>query len=93
MAKSKRRARRETKSSGPERIVPFANYATRVLAQAKPATATASPSLVPSVDRSVSEEQVRRHAYLNWEAAGRPPGDGVNFWLVAEHDLLQRLAP
>jgi hypothetical protein len=26
-------------------------------------------------------------AYLKWEAAGKPPGDGVNFWLQAEREL------
>jgi hypothetical protein len=35
-------------------------------------------------------DEVRRHAYLKWEAAGKPPGDGINFWLDAEQELLQR---
>jgi len=32
----------------------------------------------------MSEEQLRELAYLRWEQAGRPPGDGVQFWLQAE---------
>jgi hypothetical protein len=34
-----------------------------------------------------SEEVVRLNAYLNWVAARRPEGDGVNFWLEAEKQL------
>ena len=34
------------------------------------------------------EEQTRELAYLNWEQAGYPQGDGVNFWLEAEQAVL-----
>jgi hypothetical protein len=37
---------------------------------------------------ATGEEQVRLHAYLKWEAAGKPPGDGALFWLEAERELL-----
>jgi len=37
---------------------------------------------------SVSEEDIRHCAYQKWENAGRPPGDGVQFWLEAEHELV-----
>lgn len=30
---------------------------------------------------------IRELAYLKWEAAGRPPGDGVNFWVEAETEV------
>ena len=33
------------------------------------------------------EEKIRELAYLKWERAGYPPGDGVNFWLEAEAEL------
>jgi hypothetical protein len=36
-----------------------------------------------------SQEVVRVHAYQKWEAAGKPNGDGVNFWLEAEQEVLQ----
>lgn len=34
-----------------------------------------------------SEDQVRERAYILWEEAGRPDGDGVEFWLRAETEL------
>ncbi len=35
----------------------------------------------------VGDDAVREEAYRRWEQAGRPPGDGVQFWLEAERDL------
>jgi hypothetical protein len=44
-------------------------------------------------DRKMSfDEALRLDAYLKWEAAGKPVGDGVDFWLKAESDLRQVLA-
>ena len=40
--------------------------------------------------QQASADEVRRRAYLLWEAAGQPPGDGVQFWLEAEQQLLRR---
>jgi hypothetical protein len=37
----------------------------------------------------MEEACVRLRAYQKWEAAGKPDGDGVNFWLEAERELLQ----
>ena len=31
---------------------------------------------------------IRARAYEKWEAAGRPSGDGVQYWLQAEAELL-----
>jgi hypothetical protein len=36
---------------------------------------------------AVTAEQIRIRAYLRWEAADKPPGDGVRFWLEAEREL------
>lgn len=33
------------------------------------------------------EDRIRELAYLKWEAAGCPPGDGVNFWCEAEAEI------
>jgi hypothetical protein len=33
------------------------------------------------------EDQVRARAYALWEQAGRPEGDGLQFWLEAEQEL------
>ena len=40
-------------------------------------------------DKPASEEAIRIGAYLRWDAAGRPGGDGVHFWLEAEQGLRQ----
>jgi hypothetical protein len=34
-------------------------------------------------------EAIRLRACFLWEAAGRPAGDGVDFWLRAEQQLRQ----
>jgi hypothetical protein len=34
-----------------------------------------------------AEEEVRKSAYLLWEAAGCTTSDGVNFWCEAEKQL------
>jgi hypothetical protein len=36
----------------------------------------------------IDKEWVRHLAYAKWEAAGRPSGDGVRFWVEAEQELL-----
>lgn len=58
---------------------------------AKPTEKEAGPSssLMP-VHQHPSWEEIRLHAYQNWEAAGKPSGDGVNFWLAAEQALLEK---
>ena len=42
----------------------------------------------PSVAARVRERAIRELAYAKWEAAGRPAGDGVQFWLEAERELM-----
>jgi len=37
----------------------------------------------------VSDEDIRLCAYQKWEAAGKPAGDGVQFWLEAEQELVE----
>jgi len=34
-------------------------------------------------------EKIRLCAYQRWEAAGKPSGDGVRFWLEAEQELAE----
>lgn len=34
-----------------------------------------------------SEEDVRTRAYYLWEAAGRPEGDGTDFWYQAQNEI------
>ncbi len=45
---------------------------------------------VPAAHHRPSEDAIRTLAYSKWEAAGRPPGDGVQFWLAAEQELAAR---
>lgn len=35
----------------------------------------------------VSVEDIRLTAYQKWEAAGKPNGDGIKFWVEAEREL------
>jgi hypothetical protein len=57
-----------------------------------PAAIGAHP--IPAADGARKEarvpvETIRARAYAKWEAAGRPAGDGVAFWLDAERELSQ----
>ena len=36
------------------------------------------------------QDAIRQRAYLKWLAAGMPAGDGINFWLEAEKEILPR---
>jgi len=63
-------------------------------APAKPTSelqAAVAPGPSSPVERGkpLSEEAVRLRAYLKWQGAGKPGGDGVRFWLEAEQELLQ----
>ncbi len=40
--------------------------------------------------RAPAAEEIRVRAYLRWEAAGRPPGDGSNFWVEAEQEMTRK---
>lgn len=53
-------------------------------------TIPSGPAIPPHHCPTALEEAIRYRAYLRWEAAGMPDGDGVNFWLQAENELLQQ---
>jgi hypothetical protein len=38
--------------------------------------------------RSFTMEDIRFCAYRKWERAGKPAGNGVQFWLEAEQELV-----
>lgn len=42
-----------------------------------------------SEDRSVTLDAIRLRAHQKWEAAGKPEGDCLKFWLEAERKLLE----
>lgn len=63
----------------------------RSLAPARPLPSMAAvawqPEAATPTTRAVTDDEVRTAAYHRWEAAGRPHGDGVEFWLAAEREL------
>ena len=48
------------------------------------ASAVAPPPLLAT---GATPDEIRRLAYLKWETAGRPEGDGFHFWVEAEREL------
>jgi uncharacterized membrane protein YtjA (UPF0391 family) len=65
------------------------------LAQSGPTgPTTTTQTAVASGDKdhnaqSVSKEVIRLCAYRKWESAGMPAGHSIQFWLEAEHELVQ----
>jgi hypothetical protein len=55
-----------------------------------PVVAPVVPAVHPALDPARIEDAIRTRAYHMWEAAGRPAGDGVEFWVWAERELLGR---
>lgn len=63
------------------------NAGTAIESTSSQARTAYSPPASRSQSKAAGEDDVRRKAYLKWEAAGKPCGDGVNFWLDAEKEL------
>jgi hypothetical protein len=38
-------------------------------------------------EATLCQEAVQMRAYFLWDKAGRPEGDGVDFWITAEQEL------
>ncbi len=66
-----------------------AHHSSGVSTSVQQPDAASTPGRQDRNGKSPSEELVRLHAYQRWEAAGRPAGDGVRFWLEAEQEFLQ----
>jgi hypothetical protein len=49
---------------------------------------TSETPLAAKLDQA-HEEQIRLLAFLKWEAAGKPDGDGSIHWLEAEQEVKQ----
>lgn len=59
--------------------------------RSNPAEASESVSLQPASQPSkVTDEEIRARAYGMWEQAGRPDGDGAEFWYRAQQELMHR---
>ena len=58
-------------------------------ARSTPAEASDSVSLGPRTPPRTepTEDEIRARAHALWEQAGRPEGDGTQFWLEAEKEL------
>ena len=61
----------------------------------RPAEASPQPVVNASTENNCVVEQdalehIRRAAYCKWMDAGCPEGDGVQFWLAAEREFLER---
>lgn len=50
-----------------------------------------SQHLTPEQRMDACEEEIRQLAYQKWEQAGCPSGDGFDFWIEAERDVMSRL--
>ncbi len=35
---------------------------------------------------TISQQEIRERAYQKWEAAGKPDGKDLKFWLEAQHE-------
>jgi hypothetical protein len=53
----------------------------------RPLATAAGDGRLATAATTAPEEVIRLRAYFKWEAAGRPEGDGVSFWLEAEKEL------
>ncbi len=54
-----------------------------------PTKAAVTSSVNDNKGTLVSDAAIRLYAYQKWEAAGKPAGDGVQFWLEAEQELVE----
>jgi hypothetical protein len=73
-----------------------ARKVTKAAPKTSPSKAAAVPQPQPmeGVNRTTapataSKDRIQILAYLKWEAAGKPCGDGSAFWLEAERELSQ----
>ena len=62
------------------------DHQTNAVSQLRAAVAASEQSLMHSMDL---HEDIQHLAYHKWEVAGKPGGDGVHFWLKAEHELAE----
>ena len=69
----------------PKHATPAKPGATTPTTAAQPALASGAKSHNAV---SICAEDIRLCAYRKWEHAGKPTGDGVQFWLEAEQELM-----
>jgi LysM repeat protein len=59
----------------------------QTMAKPKPKKRKTSKTFKAVVTKEELEGKVRDLAYFKWEAAGKPVGDGRDFWLQAEEEI------
>ena len=59
------------------------------LTHAGPAIAATPSNAAGDTGKLAAHEDIRLCAYQKWVAAGKPNGDGVQFWLEAEQELVE----
>lgn len=71
---------------------PHHGHLNKQATDARSGSTTTAPVVAPGARDHratlVSVEDIRVRAYRKWEAAGRPVGDGLQFWLEAERELV-----
>jgi Protein of unknown function (DUF2934) len=65
---------------------------TRPRPQPRPAPPAPAPDISlqpedPVYDTGALDDVIRTRAYFLWEQAGRPDGDGMQFWLDAQREI------
>lgn len=75
----------KTKTKHSDQTVSIAQVATVIPAEAE-------EKLVLEI-RAELIEQIRTLAYHKWEEAGRPDGDGLEFWVLAEKEVVEWARP
>lgn len=72
-----------TSTSSPQS--PTRTGPSRTMAPQNAGDASRNPNT--SAREAPGEDAIRERAYALWEEAGRPEGDGTQFWLDAEREL------
>jgi DUF2934 family protein len=78
---------REIMTQHDRELAALANAGAGKLTTTTQAAVASSNSHNDHTAKLVSDEDIRLAAYQKWEAAGKPTGDGVQFWLQAEQEL------
>ena len=66
------------------------NHKRATQAQSNSTQSGAAPGDEESNTQLVSAAAIRLYAFRKWEIAGKPTGDGVQFWLEAEQELVPK---
>lgn len=83
--KSRKRAAAETAPPVPDPYGPAQSVGVN-----QRETTPLSHPLTREQQMDACEEQIRQLAYGKWEQAGCPSGDGFDFWIEAEREVMNR---